>query len=809
MTGARVRPDVHPTDGGAQESNGVRDGARPRRRKPDARGPARRRPGSLPMPGTSLVGRARDVDYIEACLTMDGKGAIRHLTLVGSPGTGKTRLAIAAAERLSESYEHGVYFIDLSGHRESASVPATIAHTIGATHAGRRQSAVVETLKRALRDRQVLLVLDNFEGVLQAGRAIDELLSACPQVRALVTSREPLRTKTERQYEVAPLGTPNLSALPSLDLLRQIEAVELFVERVQIVRPGWQLTAANAGAVAEICVRLDGLPLAIELAASWMNVLTPQTMLAEPPETVYSLGIRGADLGVRHQTLEATIGWSFELLAGAEKQLFRRLAVFVNGWTVDACVGVCDDEGTERAEILGILGSLVDKHLVTRTEDDDGTVRFGFLETIRGFASRRLLDRGELESMQRRHAAFFVALGEKAELEIEGSGQTLWIEYLERERGNIRAALDWAQTTRGPDASDLGLRLAATLWLFWDVRGHLQEGREPLRELLQAPEAQLQNLPRARALLAAAWLGYVKGDVEEVDRVVAESASIARDCGDVRVEARGLAILGTTLAAYSNDMHRTNEVLYQALDLSLPVGELWSTGFAYYSLGALAMKAGRLQEASEYLERCREVTAANGNTFGIGCALFRLGWLAGANGEHARAVSLLKQALELHWALRNRRVVALILEQVACLQVGSSDAWDRARMFAAAETMFEQLPDYTPAPQIVDAHERGVRAARERLGGEAFREAWTAGRSMSVERAVSVALEGEGAPWDNLIQSGLSAREVQVLRLVAAGLTNRQIGLRLGLSYHTIDHHLRRIFGKVGFLLERDWRCGQ
>jgi DNA-binding CsgD family transcriptional regulator len=211
------------------------------------------------------------------------------------------------------------------------------------------------------------------------------------------------------------------------------------------------------------------------------------------------------------------------------------------------------------------------------------------------------------------------------------------------------------------------------------------------------------------------------------------------------------------------------------------------------------MKAGRLDEASEHLERCREVTAAVGNTFGVGCALFRLGWLAGANGEHERAVSLLKQALELHWALRNRRVVALILEQVACLQVGSSEAWDRARLFAAAEAMFEQIPDYTPAPQIVDAHERGVRAARERLGDEAFHEAWRSGRSMSVEGAVRVALEGEGeAPGDNLIQSGLSARELQVLRLVASGLTNREIGLRLGLSYHTIDHHLRRIFGKVG-----------
>jgi non-specific serine/threonine protein kinase len=734
---------------------------------------------------------------VQAALDDGGVAAVRFMTLVGAPGTGKTRLAIAAAERLVEAYEDGVYFVDLTTLTDAEAVPAVIAHTLGATYRGRRPMSLEETLKRALRDRHVLLVLDNFEVVLDAGALIEELLGACSRLRVIATSRAPLGTATEQQLEVAPLGTPDLDALPSLEALSRVEAVELFVARVQPLRTGWQLTEANARAVAEICVRLDGLPLAIELAASWMNVLSPQIMVTELPRSMSRLAMGGAADG-RHQTLEATIGWSYELLSGEEQKLFRRLSVFDSGWTIDTCIEVCGDDGTDRATTLSLLRSLVDKHLVTRREDADGSVRFGFLETIHDYASRRLDETGELPSIRQRHAAVFAELAERAERELDSPVQSAWIELLEQERGNLRRALEWSKTAVESNAAELGLRIAATLWLFWDVRGHVQEGREPLRELLELPGARNRTIARARALLAQAWLGYVRGDVDEVERVADEVLSIARDLGSVQAAARALSILGTTLSSYAEQFERTEAVLQESLELSRPLADTWSIGFALYSLGTLAMRRGQLDEAVDLYKACRDVSAGTGNTFGVGCSVFRLGALAAARGNQREAIHLLRQALELHWALRNRRVLALGLQQLACVGSGVLEVGDQARLFAASQRLFEGLPDYLVPEYLVAAQRQGIEATRNILGEIRFGEAWADGRKMSLAEVVQLALGMTANPADAFPAVRLTAREVQISRLVAEDLTNREIGVRLGLSHHTVDNHLRRIFGKIG-----------
>src|ERR1700682_2698073 len=373
---------------------------------------------SLRVPATSLVGRVRELAHIEACLRLDGTG-VRLLSLVGSPGTGKTRLSLEAAMRLADCFEQGVYFVDLRTDTDAEVVPAAIAHAVGATYTGRRQVSVADTLKRVLRNRDVLLLLDNFEGVLGAGPMLEDLLVVCPRVKVLVTSREPLHVASEQQYEVAPLATPDLQHLPALEACSQIEAIALFVERTRALRSGWELTVDNAAAVAEICVQLDGLPLAIELAASWMNVLSPQAMVPELPHALRLLGTRGAPGPSRHQTLQATIDWNYDLLSDDERRLFRRLAVFDNGWTLDGCSAVCVESGSDRAQTLNLLGSLVDKHLVSRSEDADGNVRFGLLQTIRPFALERLVESGELAVSRRRHAEWCVALGEQAEAELD------------------------------------------------------------------------------------------------------------------------------------------------------------------------------------------------------------------------------------------------------------------------------------------------------------------------------------------------------------------------------------------------------
>ncbi|MGI9146147.1 MAG: ATP-binding protein [Chloroflexota bacterium] len=753
------------------------------------------------MPATSLVGRSRELAHIDACLRLDGTG-IRLVSLVGSPGTGKTRLSLEAAMRLADCFEEGVYFVDLSTATDAEVVPAAIAHVLGATYTGRKQVSVVDTLKRVLRSREVLLVLDNFEGVLGAGPVLEDLLATCPSLKVLVTSREPLRIASEQQFEVAPLAIPDLFRLPALEAFSQVEAVALFVERTRALRSGWELTPDNAGAVGEICVQLDGLPLAIELAASWMNVLSPQAMVPELPHALRLIGTRGAAGPSRHQTLQATIDWSYDLLSDDERRLFRRLAVFDSGWTLDGCSAVCVESGSDRVQALNLLGSLVDKHLVWRSEDVEGNVRFGLLQTIRTFALERLVESGELAASRRQHAAWCVALGEQAEAELDSPAQVRWLECLEQERGNLRAALEWARTSTDDEAVEWGLRLAATLWLFWDVRGHMQEGREPLNDLLSLPSAQERTLLRARALLAAGWLGYVKGDVAEVERVMEESLAIARELGDARCIGRALAVLGTTLAAYTNDSERTAAVLEEALRVARPLGDTWSIGFALYNFGVLAMRAGRLDDAEQVLEECRVLSSASGNPFCMACTVFRLGWVAGARGDHARALELLRESLRLNWRLRNRRVVALCLEQLACLGGSSGGPVDQARLFGAAETLFEQLPDYTLPPQMLEAPERGALAARHALGEPAFRDAWMAGHTMAIDQAVSLGLDL--SPPRSKVHGGvvsqhkLTARELGIVRLVAEGLTDQQVGIQLRLSRHTIGNHMRRIFGKAG-----------
>jgi DNA-binding CsgD family transcriptional regulator len=417
----------------------------------------------------------------------------------------------------------------------------------------------------------------------------------------------------------------------------------------------------------------------------------------------------------------------------------------------------------------------------------------------RAFASERLAESGELALVRRRHAAWALALGEQADRELDSSAQPLWLERLEEERGNLRAALDWARTSGEPEAVEWGLRLAATLWLFWDVRGHMQEGREPLAELLGLPGAQGRTRYRAGALLAAAWLGYVKGDVAEVERVVEDCLAISRELGDARSIARALAILGTTLAAYSSDSERTATVLSDALDIAQPLGDTWSIGFALYNMGVLAMRAGRLAEAEGPLEECRAVSTASGNTFGIACSVFRLGWVALTKGDRDRGLDLLKESLRLNWELRNRRVVALCLEQLACVAGGSRSALELACLFGAAEGLLEQLPEYTLPPQMVDAHQRGAAAAREVLGEKAFREVWARGRLMPMEQAVAFGLgdPAAGFPTDDVDVSPLSGREREIVQLVARGMTDQEVGSKLSLSKHTVGNHLRRIFGKT------------
>jgi len=615
----------------------------------------------------------------------------------------------------------------------------------------------------------------------------------------LTTSRELAQVPIEHLFALPPLATPELDRLPALAELRRVPSVALFEARARAARPNWRLREADAQVVAEICVRLDGLPLAIELAAAWMRALTPEQLLARLSLTLLSTGARGVPR--RHRTLEAAIGWSHELLDDDERVLFRRLGVFEGGWTFDACHAICPQPGTSASQTLALLSSLIDKNLVRQLESADGEVRFGLLETIRTFAREELERDGELEDVRRRHAEQVVALGEQALAELDSPAQGRWMERLEQDRHNLRAVLDWCVAAGDEQAAELGLRLVAALWLFWDVRGHVQEGRRPLKAILELPLAARRTTLRARALQSAGWLAYVKGDVPDAERVLGESLDIATEHKDTLGMARALAILGTTLAAYTMDLERAERVLRQAMQLAEPLGDTWSVGFSLYSLGIIEMKRQRLDRAWELTEGCRVVSARTGNTFGIACALFRLAWIAALRGETVRAIELQKESLDLNWQMRNKRVLALCMQQLACLGDTDRPPVERARLFGAAESL-RRLTDYELPPLMQEAHEKGVADLAESLDAKALSHAWAEGRRLAMREAVTLAIGFEPASAvasANAVKRGpLTARQLEVARLVARGLSDRQIARYLGISRRTVDNHLRHASAKLG-----------
>jgi non-specific serine/threonine protein kinase len=754
--------------------------------------------GRLPsIVSTPLLGRERELGQV---LRLVRRDEVRFVTVAGPPGAGKTRLGLAVAERARAHFPNGVYLVDLTTSSEPRGVAPAIAHVVGTGTTGQAPEDVAAALRRALRDQRALIVLDNFEGVLQAAAMLVEMLAACPGLTLLTTSRESARAAIEEVFFLPPLATPDLEDLPGLTELRRVPSLALFEARARAVRPDWRLSEANARLIAEACVRLDGLPLAIELAAAWMRALSPEQLLDRLSLHFLATGDRGVP--ERHRTLEAAIGWSHQLLDDDQRILFRRLGVFEGGWTFDACHAICAEPGDSPSETLKRLASLVDKNLVRQLELPDGQVRFGLLETIRAFAREQLERSGELAAVRRRHAEQMVGLVEQAESELDSPAQVRWLERLEAERQNLRAALDWCVVADDPQAAELGLRLVAALWLFWDVRRHVQEGRRPLKAILERPSAAQRTRARARALLSAGWLAYVRGDVPDAEVVLGESLAIAREQGDQLGQARAQAILGTTVATYTLELERSEALLQEAIALAGPLADTWSLGFAFYNLGVIEMKRNRLDRAWAWIEECHTVSGRTGNTFGIACALFRLAWIAALRGETGRAVELQKESVRLNWALRNKRVLALCLEQLAWLDDTSRPAVDRARLFGAADTLM-RLVDYELSPLLRVAHDQAVAELSGRLERAALDRVWAEGGDLTMEQVVALALGVEtvsAARGGHRSSDGrLSPRQLEVARLVADGLTDREIALRLGISHRTVDSHLRQVSAKLGY----------